>query len=55
MEICISKQRADREGHTLDPDKSNKDPKQVVMEEKPKPEMLQRKTLQDLMGNFLQT
>lgn len=50
--IWIRKQRVEREGYSTNPDKRNEAPKQVVMEKKPMPEMLQRKTLQDLLDNF---
>lgn len=51
--LWICKQRVEREGHSTNPDKRNEGPKQVVMEKQPQQEMLQRKNLQDLTGNFL--
>lgn len=51
--LWICKQRVEREGRSTNPDKRNEGPKQVVMEKQPQQEMLQRKNLQDLTGNFL--
>lgn len=51
--LWICKQRGEREGHSTNPDKRNEGPKQVVMAKQPQQEMLRRKNLQGLTGNFL--